>query len=488
MMNKLYWKISIGLLGLLTVLGVIYILITAYIGKNYVQEINQRLYGSIADTTVHQVRPLVNGEVDTAAVQEIMHSLMVINPSLEVYLLDTEGNIITYVAPYKRVQLEKVALGPVIEFIEKKEEKPFIKGDDPRNPGEQKVFSAAPIIESEQLAGYMYIILDSEEQASVSSALSGSYMLQLGSTLFFLALMGALIIGLLAIWLLTRNLRHIIRVVRRFQEGHYEARIEKKHLGELPPLGATFNEMADTIVANIEQLKSVETLRRELIANVSHDLRTPLAVIQGYAETMQIKDRKLDEQERAQFLKTIMNSTGNLKRLIEQLFEYSKLEARQIQPEKEPFFISELAQDSLQKYELLSKEKNISLCLEVPEKLPLVFADIGLVERVFQNLLDNALKFTPPGGQVSLSLSTSGNQVEVHIVDSGPGIPEEQQAFVFDRYYQNGKSPNKKKGAGLGLAIVKKILELHDSSISVKSRIKEGTAFIFQLPVYTSLK
>jgi signal transduction histidine kinase len=111
-----------------------------------------------------------------------------------------------------------------------------------------------------------------------------------------------------------------------------------------------------------------------------------------------------------------------------------------------------------------------------------------LVERVFQNLLDNALKFTPPGGQVSLSLSTSGNQVEVRIVDSGPGIPEEQQAFVFDRYYQNGKSPNKKKGAGLGLAIVKKILELHDSSISVKSRIKEGTAFIFQLPVYTSLK
>ncbi len=485
-MNKLYWKISLGLLGLLTVLGLIYILITAYIGKNYVQEINQRLYGSIADTTVNQVRPLVNGQVDTAAIQEIMHSLMVINPSLEVYLLDIEGHIITYVAPYKRVQLEKVSLDPVIEFIESEEGKPFIKGDDPRNPGEQKVFSAAPILEGNELAGYMYIILDSEEQASVSSALSGSYMLKLGSTLFFLALTGALMIGLLAIWYLTRNLRHLIRVVRRFQEGDYEARIEGKHLGELPPLGATFNEMADQIVANIEQLKSVETLRRELIANVSHDLRTPLAVIQGYAETLQIKDQKLNQKERNQLLETILKSTGNLERLIGQLFEYSKLEAKQVQAEKEPFFIGELAQDSLHKYRLLAEKKNISLLLEAPPDLPLVFADIGLVERVFQNLLDNALKFTPPGGKINLSLKAFDNEVEVRIVDSGPGIPEEQQAYVFDRYYQNLKDPERKKGAGLGLAIVKKILELHDCNISIKSKWKEGTAFIFQLPVYSA--
>lgn len=483
-MNKLYWKISLGLMALLTVIGIIYVLITGYMGRSYFQEVNQRLYGSIADTTVNQVRPLVNGKVDTAAIQEIMHSLMVINPSLEVYLLDTEGNIITYVAPYKRVQLERVPLAPIISFIESEEEKPFIKGEDPRNPGQKKVFSAAPIMEGEELSGYLYIILASEEQTSVTAALFSSFMLRLGSSWFFLALVGALIIGLLAIWFLTRNLRHIVRVVKRFQEGHYDARIEGKHLGELPPLGVTFNEMADKIVANIDQLKSVEKLRRELIANVSHDLRTPLAVIQGYAETLQIKDQQLEEEERRRLLETILKSTGNLERLIEQLFEYSKLEAKQIKPVKEPFFIVELAQDSLQKYKLQADEKNIELKLEAPEKLPLVFADIGLVERVFQNLLDNALKFTPPGGQITLSLVPSNQRVEVSIADSGPGIPEDQQAFVFDRYYQNVKGPQKKKGAGLGLAIVKKILELHDSSISIKSKLKEGTAFVFQLPVY----
>ena len=168
------------------------------------------------------------------------------------------------------------------------------------------------------------------------------------------------------------------------------------------------------------------------------------------------------------------------------MFEYSKLEAKQVQPEKEPFFISELAQDSFQKYQLLAEEKNVTLLLDAPEKLPLVFADIGLVERVFQNLLDNALKFTPSGGHISLTLKAKEGQVEVSIADSGPGIPEDQQAYVFERYYQDVKSPEKKKGAGLGLAIVKKILELHDSSISIKSKLKEGTAFIFQLPVYST--
>ena len=198
--NSLYWKISTTLLALLVILGVVYVLITGYVANQYFLEVNQRLYGNIAESTVKEVKPLVNGKVDTTAIQDIMHSMMVLNPSVEVYLLDTEGNIITYVAPYKKVKLEKVNLAPVKEFISATE-KPFIKGDDPRHPDRLNVFSAAPIIENDKLTGYVYIILASEEQAEVTSMLSGSYMLKLGSNMFFVALIGALIIGLLAIWL-----------------------------------------------------------------------------------------------------------------------------------------------------------------------------------------------------------------------------------------------------------------------------------------------
>ncbi len=483
--NSLYWRISTTLLALLVILGVGYVMITSYIAKEYLQETNQGLYGNIAENTVKLVKPFVNGEVDTLAVKDIMHSTMVMNPSVEVYLLDSKGNIVTYSAPYKKIKVSSVSLDPIHTFINAKE-KPFIKGQDPRHPDEQKVFSAAPILEGDETTGYLYIILASEEQAAVTSSLFGSYILKLGSRMFFITLFGAMIIGLLAIWFLTKNLRKIIETVRSFKEGNLEARVPDSQKGEMHLLADTFNDMADTIVANIEELKSVENLRRELIANVSHDLRTPLAIMQGYVETLLMKDETLASEDRKQYLSILLKSSEKLSGLITQLFEYSKLEAKQIQPKKEPFFITELAQDVFQKYQILAKEKNINMKLDMSPKLPMVFADLGLVERVIQNLMDNALKFTPENGEVTISLQEAGQSVEVKIADNGPGIPEAEQSYIFERYRQS-KFADKEKahGAGLGLAIAKKILELHESSIRVQSKLNEGTSFFFQLPAYS---
>ncbi|MEL6652901.1 MAG: HAMP domain-containing sensor histidine kinase, partial [Bacteroidota bacterium] len=390
----------------------------------------------------------------------------------------------TYVAPHKKILLESVGLDPVIEYIDA-EEKPFIKGDDPRHPGEEKVFSAARLMDEDKLEGYLYIVLASEEQAAVTESLSGNYMLRLGSSWFFISLIGAMALGLIAIWYLTRNLRRIVAVVKRFKEGDYDARISHADEGDLHLLGETFNEMADTIVANIEQIQSVERLRRELIANVSHDLRTPLAIMQGYVETLQMKADNLDAAERDRYLTIIHNSSTKLAALVAQLFEYSKLEARQIEPEKEAFFIGELAQDVFHKYQLLAQEKGIEMHLDQTQNLPLVFADVGLVERVLQNLMDNALKFTPKGGSVTIGLRSLEEAVEVSIADTGPGIPEAEQPYIFERYRKAGREKAKSnQGAGLGLAIARKIMELHGSTLRVRSKINEGTAFMFHLPAY----
>lgn len=483
--NHLYWKISATLLTLLVVLGVLYVLITSYIGGQYLQEVNQRLYGSIADSTVNMIQLMENGEPDEASVRKLMSANMVINPSVEFYLLDTSGNIKTHAAPEGRVKMDKVDLAPIKTFISA-DQKPFIQGEDPRNPGICKVFSAAKVKNKEtgNLEGYLYIILASEEQAAVTSTLFGSYMLKLGTNWFFVALVGALAIGLLAIWLLTKNLRNIIETVRRFKEGDYKARIADEDKRDLNVLAETFNEMADRIVANIDELKSVENLRRELIANVSHDLRTPLAIMQGYVETMLLKEATLQPEERKKYLEIILGSSEKLSNLVSQLFEYSKLEANQIQPEKEPFFISELAHDALAKYKIIADDKNIALNLDSPKNLPLVFADISLVERVIQNLMDNALKFTPKNGEVSLILKPVENGVEIKVSDTGPGIPENEQAHIFERYRKATPAQSQSTGAGLGLAIVKKILEIHNSTIQVQSQPNQGAAFWFQLPVY----
>lgn len=484
--SKLFLKISATFLAATLVLGVVYVFVTARTAENYFRESNQRLYGDLAEHLVQETKPFKNGKPDTAATHHIMHSMMIINPSVEVYLLDTTGKIVDYVVPYNQVKMERVDLRPVREFIATKG-KVCVMGDDPKSPGSRNVFSAAPVLENEKTVGYAYIILASEMHQEAISTLLGSYFLQSGATIFLAALAGSLLIGLLVIWLITRGLREILDTVRRFREGDRKARVPAASGSDLAVLATTFNDMADATEAHIEELKSVENLRRELIANVSHDLRTPLAIMQGYVETLLMKE-DLPVEERRRHLQTVFDSSEKLSRLIAQLFEYSKLEARQIQPQKEPFFISDMAQDIFQKYQMLARKKGVHIALEKPMKLPLVFADLALVERVLQNLMDNALKFTPPGGEVKIVLRELEKNVEVRIADTGPGIPESEQSAIFERYRRVSTSPQQPSaGAGLGLAIVKKILELHGATIRVQSRMNEGAAFVFQLPAYKKM-
>lgn len=482
--NRLYLKLSGVFLLLLMLIGGIYVGISHYINVDYISEVNQQLYGNIAEYTVNEVQPLVDGEVDTGQIQDIMHSMMVINPSVEVYLLDPEGSIITYVAPYKTVELTSVDLTPVKEFISSAvDDRPFIKGDNPRHGNKSDIFSAAEIRkENGPLEGYVYIVLSGDEQQAVISDLRGSYMYRMGLSLFLISLLAAFLVGLLAIWYLTRNLRRITETVARFREGDYSARIPAADRGDFVLLANTFNGMADRITANIDELKNLEKLRRELIANVSHDLRTPLAIMQGFVETLLMKNLSLGPEDREKHLLTVLKSSERLSGLISQLFEYSKLEAKQIEPQKEAFQIGELAQDVAHSFGVLAREKDIKIQVESPNDLPLIFADVGLVERVLNNLMDNALKFTRPGGNITLQMEARDNTVEVKVMDTGPGIPESEQPFLFDRYKKVSRSVDgSNQGAGLGLAIVKKILELHDQTIRVQSRMQEGTAFVFQL-------
>ena len=478
-MNKLFFKISGVLFLLLAILAFAYMRISTYTAQSYLDELQQTLYGGLADSTVVHVKPLVDGKVDTAAIKDIMHSIMVINPSAEVYLLDTEGEIVTYMAPHKKIKLESVDLDPVLQYISPERPR-CIKGDDPRHPGIQKIFSAAPIKNDGRLEGYLYVILASEEQEAIAAGLYDNYFFRLGATYFAGALLVALALGLIAIWYFTHHLRRISSTVTRFKEGDLTARIQNPD-GDWKELSETFNSMADTINANIESMKSVEGLRRELVANISHDLRTPLSILKGYIETLQIKD-DLTEEERQKYLDTAYASAEKLSSLISQLFEYSKLEAKQIEPSKEPFQVTDLLMDTVQKYELVAESKNIDLRIDSKAQVPLIFADISLVERVIQNIVDNALNYTPEGGAVVIHIASDKKDVRVSVSDTGPGIPEAEQALIFERYRKGDR--RNRTGTGLGLAIAKKIMDLHQASIEVQSKLSEGSKFTLVFPAY----
>jgi signal transduction histidine kinase len=402
-----------------------------------------------------------------------------------VYLLDTTGRIIDYVIPGKTVKAKRVNLARVHQFIQAGG-KGYVTGDNPRTPGEESIFSAAPIYENGRLTGYVYVVLASEKERQILAGSSTNLFFSLGSRIFIATLLIALIIGVLTFFFITDSIRRIAGVVGRFKSGDHSARIDGHIKGDLGLLTASFNEMADAIARNIHQITETDKLRQELIANVSHDLRTPLSILQGYVETLIIKKSSLTAAEEDRYLKVIMDSSKKLSNLVDQLFQYSKLEANQIQPQKEAFLLDELASDMLAKYDLLAREKGVDLRLLKPGHLPPVFADLALTERVLQNLLDNALKFTPEGGQISIRLEQKPGGIEVIIADTGIGISHEDQFYIFDRHKQMANLTYAKKGMGLGLAIVKKILELHNVRIHVRSALGAGAAFWFELPVFVS--
>ncbi|HEY4787566.1 MAG TPA: HAMP domain-containing sensor histidine kinase, partial [Bacteroidales bacterium] len=287
------------------------------------------------------------------------------------------------------------------------------------------------------------------------------------------------IVGLLAIWLITGKLNVIVQAIRQFQSGNLKARIPAKNNNELDTIGLVFNDMADTIHRNIQELKDTDEFRKELISNVSHDLRTPIASIQGYAETLLLKQDSIHTEEQHKYLEIIYASCGKLKKLVTELFELSKLQANQVKLTPEPFSIAELVSDIANKYRIISQKKGISINTFLPKDLPMVEADLLLIDRVLQNLIDNALKFCKEGDYINIDIIPDhADKVRISIADSGEGISQDELPYIFERYYKGKKYSD---STGLGLAIVKEIISLHESDISVSSQPGKGTTFSFTL-------
>ncbi len=479
--NRLFWKITAVFSGLLIVLGIVFVAIASRFSKSYYMAAHQELYGDIARHLATFTQPFKNGQPDTSVTHDIIHSTMVANPSVEVYLLDTAGNIKDYVVPDTTVQMHQVNIEKVKQWIGATNmQRPL--GDNPKQPGEPGIFSAAPVYENGHLAGYVYAVLASEKQKAILHALDNNLYIRLASYMFYAALVVAFIVGIVTFFLITDSICRIAGVVKRFKEGDYSARIEGYDKGNLGMLTSTFNEMADVIVDNIDKISATDRFRQELIANISHDLRTPLSIMQGYVETLMMKKDQLDAKDIDKYLTIVYDSNRKLSVLVEQLFQYARLEANLVTPQKESFMIDELASDILSSYQLKADNRNIRLQLDKSGNLPPVFADLALTERVFQNLLDNAFKFTNDGGSVTVKLTQSRAGIKVQIIDTGIGIAAEEQSLIFERYKQLKKDHTTQKGMGIGLAIVKKILELHQASIDVFSEPGKGTTFKFELP------
>jgi len=481
----LYNKLAVTLFVLLVLFGLFIVHMMRISNEMYQQEIAQKLNTELAAHIVDEQPLISDNTINHDALEHLFHMLMVHNPSIELYLLDRDGHVIGHAAPDDRIKRTRVDLAPVRQFLSDATVFP-LSGDDPRDHTRTKVFSAARIPATGDLQGYLYVILGGEHYQGMVELLRDSYIFRSNSLVLLAAVVIALLAGLLVFALLTRRLRRLTYEISKYSDKARPALATQTDLqssgNEIAILEHTFRQMADRIDHQFKELQQTDNLRRELVANISHDLRTPLTTLQGYLETLALKNKALPDADRKQYLDTALRHCNRLTELVDELFELAKLDSCERISYSEPFSLSELVQDIVQKYRLKASERKIDLQIETGNSAPMVYGDIGMLERVLENLIDNALRHTADGGRVSVDLSPQGDHVMVMVSDTGCGIPADKLEHVFDRFYRADSSPpDNGQHAGLGLAIARRIVELHGSHIEVSSEEGKGTEFSFSI-------
>lgn len=285
----------------------------------------------------------------------------------------------------------------------------------------------------------------------------------------------ALIVGTLLAWFIAhsqlRPLKEINDAVTAFAGGDFERRVEIRGESEMSQLAGSFNQMA-------EQLSTLDQSRKSFVANVSHELRSPMTCIQGYVQGM--LDGTIGDEERPKYLNIVLSETKRLTKLVGDLLDLSRIESGKIPLNLTVFAIDELILSVLFRYEQKIEDKRIDVDISFKEQPCYVRADVDRITQVVSNLVDNAVKFTREGGQLAVWTQIADGQTTVTVRNEGTGIPAEDLPFIFDRFYKVDKAHTSGMGTGLGLSIVRKILEQHGQGITAHSS-GSMTTFVFTL-------
>ncbi|WP_075183326.1 ATP-binding protein [Pantoea sp. 1.19] len=453
--------------------------------KNYSRATIQQLSVGLASHIAGAIPLMRSQGLDQQALKALFDQTMTVNPSVEVYLLDNQGRIVADAAPPGRIKRHQVSLAPLLA-MQQGAELPIL-GDDPRSMEGKKVFSAAPLVRNNRQQGWLYVILLGEDYQFLADNAQRSALLFYSLSSMGVLLLLTLTIGIVIFRWVTRPMRQLIHQVSQLDKG---GMVAIKALAEQDVPVATPNEVSQLqhafiglsrrITRQWEQLAGQDQQRREFIANISHDLRTPLTSLHGYLETLSFKADSLTAVERQRYLAIALAQSQKVGVMAQQLFELARLEHGGVRLRKERFSLSELAQDVWQKCELSAERRQIQLQPEIEPRLPLVYADLSMIERVLTNLLDNAIRHSPPGGSVRLSIQQQSQGLRVELADEGPGVADELKATLFHR--PSVLNHNQRQHGGLGLMIVHRMLQLHHSEIQLVET-PTGACFRFVLPL-----
>jgi len=439
-------------------------------------------------------------EKDAAAFQAWLRTLVVFAPDTELYLLDTAGTVLAKTGPTPLKPGTHVALAPVRESIERMDAS-FVMGDDPERMDAGAVVVAKPVRRSSQAgavdAGYLYLVLHTQQlpEGRWEAMFSSFARPALVGVLAVIAL--TTLLAVLIIATVTRPLRRLTGAVATLSQRGLAEGLAVAPDNPLPPptrdefgqLTSAFEMLLDICRRQWNALRRTDHFRREGVSNLSHDLRSPLTATVACLETLD--HRWADDEARAddrRLLEIALRNTTNAARMVQSLGDLAKLDEPEFSLRTEAVDAGELLDDIALRFAERAARQDVrvrSVAAPGDGARPRAQVDVELFERAVANLLDNALKFCPPGSTVTLAAAARDGNVEVSVGDDGPGIPAADLPQLFDRFYQSRSTvapATADGGRGLGLAIVKRIAELHGGDVAVESAVGRGTRVVLSVP------
>ena len=330
-------------------------------------------------------------------------------------------------------------------------------------------FTSALIAEGERVGALVYV-------ASVKETVNSlAHMRDQMLGIFSMALVAVLAIAGLISNIVTKPVAELSAGIERMTKGDYKHRVHVPGRGEMAQLAAAFNQMS-------EQIHNLDEARNQFVSNASHELKTPLTTIKILVESMMYQE-DMDPQLRSEFLGDIDKEIDRLSSVVGDLLTLVHIDSHKLKLRREMMVLADTVRESAARLEPLAKKRGQSLKVDIADSCEM-FADPGKLAQVCYNIIENASKYTPDGGSISVSLRRMGRDAVLEIADTGVGIPEEDLPHVFDRFYRVDKARSRDTGGtGLGLSIVQQIVRLHAGSVTVASQQGKGTTFTVQLPV-----
>lgn len=449
--------------------------------------VQQSLHKELADHMAHINPMLSQGVTSDAALKEAFHDFMLLGPSFEIYTLDPGGRVVAYDAPAEKIRSPQIDLTKVKSFLNGDELPLF--GTDPRGADRQKIFSVTELRDpSGALTGYLYVIIGGEDFDLWQTTALAKHQQQTWLVYLTICALFALLLFALMLKLMTSPLSRLSRDLTQLGQlpkedtpsllpGEYQGASEVAQLAE------EINALLTKVTEQHRRMKQQQKAKQDFLLHLSHDLKTPLTSLLGFIDTWRLSP---NSEDRDQLIEMAANSGHKLQHLLAQLLELCALENQAIQPKPELFELDEFLLDMAHSFAPKADARNISLIFDGERSE--IYSDPQLLQRILNNLLDNALRYTPAGGTIEIRPVVRADRLELMVRDTGSGMHQHELEALSQ---PKPKAPCFDKDSplpqlGVGLAIVQKLAHMLACEISIDSQPGQGTRVYLALPL-TSL-